>query len=606
MTDTPPREGSLVLYKGRPARVARVGDKLEIELGAGETQKVRPKDVVLLHPGPLRSLADLKPVDGETEAAWELLAGTSTTLPELAELAFGTYTPASAWAAWQLVADGLYFRGTLDAIQAADAAEVSQRQAARQAEAEEKRAWQAFTARLAAGHYAPEDARYLREVEDLALRRAARARALHALGREESPENAHALLLELGYWDATRDPYPERLGLDLTAPDLSVPDLPAEERRDLTHLPAFAIDDASSDVPDDALSLEGSRLWVHVADPAALIAPDSPLDLEARARGSTLYLPEGVVPMLPPAATPCLGLGLNEISPALSFGLDMTADGQIAGVEIVPSWVRVTRLTYEAAEAHLGEQPLAGLSALAQAYRCRRRAAGAICIDFPEVNIRVKDGIVELRPVPLLRSRSLVEEAMIAAGEAAARFALEHNIPLPFATHDAPEEAPGNPTTLAAMFAVRRTLKRGQYRAAPAPHAGLGLPAYTQVTSPMRRYLDLVAHQQLRAFLQSVPMLDVSQIVERVGAIEAVIGLVRQTELLAEKHWTLVYLMQHPGWRGAGIVVDRRGQSGIALIPELALETTLHLPNDPSLDSSITLTCQKVDLPRLDVYFRVM
>ena len=272
----------------------------------------------------------------------------------------------------------------------------------------------------------------------------------------------------------------------------------------------------------------------------------------------------------------------------------------------------------------------------------------AICIDFPEVSIRVKDGVVEMQAVPALRSRSMVQEAMIAAGEAAARFALEHGIPLPFATHDAPDEAPGNPTTLSAMFAVRRTLKRGQYRAAPAPHAGLGLPAYTQVTSPLRRYLDLVAHQQLRAFLRGAQLrsaassdaaqpvqgdefasedansatpreeltssdanptateslLDVAQIVERVGAVEAVIGLVRQTELLSKKHWTLVYLMQHAGWRGTGIVVDRRGQSGIVLIPELALETTLHLPSDPPLDSTVTLVCQKVDLPKLDVYFR--
>ena len=101
--ETSLRKDSLVLYKTRPARVERVGKKLQIELEAGETLQVRLKDVVLLHPGPLHSLDDLQPQSGEVETAWELLAGTTTTLAELAELAYGDFTPASAWEAWQLV-----------------------------------------------------------------------------------------------------------------------------------------------------------------------------------------------------------------------------------------------------------------------------------------------------------------------------------------------------------------------------------------------------------------------------------------------------------------------------------------------------------------------
>ena len=74
-------EGSLVLYKNRPARVAHAGERLEIELDEGKTLRVRPKDVVLLHPGPLQSLADLQAPFGEVETAWELLAGGTTSLP---------------------------------------------------------------------------------------------------------------------------------------------------------------------------------------------------------------------------------------------------------------------------------------------------------------------------------------------------------------------------------------------------------------------------------------------------------------------------------------------------------------------------------------------
>ena len=107
---------------------------------------------------------------------------------------------------------------------------------------------------------------------------------LNELGRTQSPENAHAFLLEVGYWDGWVDPYPRRLELPISAPTIDLGDLPEENRVDLTALPAFAIDDEGNQDPDDAISLDGDRLWVHVADVAALVRPDSPADLEARAR----------------------------------------------------------------------------------------------------------------------------------------------------------------------------------------------------------------------------------------------------------------------------------------------------------------------------------
>ncbi len=617
------REGSLVLYKLRPARVARLGEKLDIEIEGGETQKVRPKDVTLLHPGPLTSLAEaLRPQAGEVETAWEMLAGSTTTLPELAELAFGAYTPATAWAAWQLIAEGLYFRGAPDAVVAATAEEVARLQAARAAEAAERQAWTAFLARVRSrrtdgepGRPAldPADGRFLHEVEAAALGRTTRSRVLRELDREETPEAAHALLLELGHWTPAVNPYPVRLGVATAQPDLPLPDLPGEPRRDLTALPAFAIDDAATETPDDALSLEGRRLWVHVADPAALVAPDSPLDLEARGRGASLYLPEGTIHMLPPAATPRLGLGLQPVSPALSFGLDLDPDAGIADIEIVPSWVRVTRLTYEEATARLAEEPFASLYALAQAYRDRRIRAGAVEIKLPEVNVTVRDGQVFLKPVPLLPARVIVENAMIMTGEAVARFAIARGLPMPFSTQEPPDpqeagvssQRPGG-YSLAEMFALRKTMKRSQYRSAPAPHSGLGLAAYTQATSPMRRYLDLVAHQQLRACLAGGRLLTEAEILERVGATEAVVGSLRQAEHLSQQHWTLVYLLQHAPWQGEGVLVERRDRNSVVLIPELGLEPHLPVPDGLPLDSVLLLKATHVDLPRLDARFRVV
>ncbi len=605
MPETTPRPGSLVLYKNRPAHVKGAGEKLEIELEGGKSLKVRPKDVVLLHPGPMQSLDELRPQAGEVETAWELLAGGTTSLAELAELVYGAYTPATAWASWQLVADGLYFRGTPEQVVVCSPEQVARAQAAREAQAARRRAWAAFLERVRAGQITPDDGRYLKEVEKLALGQSAECRVLRELGRAESPENAHALLLELGYWDHTVVPYPQRLGLTTSAPAVELSDLPEETRVDLTHLPAFAIDDEGSQEPDDALSLEGDRLWVHVADVAALVRPDSAADLEARARGASLYLPDGTVPMLPPKAIQVLGLGLAEVSPALSFGLDLGPDGEIVGMEVVPSWVRVTRLSYEQAEARLEEEPFRDLYRLAQAHRACRQERGAITIELPEVKIRVEGGQVIIRPLPPLKSRDLVLEAMLMAGEAAARFALEQGIPFPFTTQ-APPETHERPEDLAGMVALRRTLKPSRHQSVPAPHAGLGLEVYAQVTSPLRRYLDLVAHQQLRAHLRGEGLLEAQEMLERVGAAEAVRGGVRRAERLARRHWTLVYLMEHPDWRGEGVLVEKRNRRGTVLIPELDLAVQVHLRQDLPLNSPVSLALGEVNLAELVAHLKVV
>lgn len=612
------RVDSLVLYKNRPARVTMAGDKkIDIQTEAGPTVSVRPKDVTVLHRGPLRSLLELKPVKGEVLAAWELLAGSTTSVGELAELAFDTYTPVTAWATWQLVDDGLYFSGEPDAIIVHDAEKVAAVQAARAAKAAEERAWQTFLTRLKVHTYAPEDSRYLADVVAVALQQRDQSRVLRALNQSETREQAHSLLLAIGYWNVTHNPYPQRLGVTLEEPHIVLPPLPDEPRRDLTHLSAFAIDDADSTDPDDAISWDNGRLWVHVADVAALVGPDTPADIEARARGGNLYLPEGTVHMLPVGATATFGLGLHEISPALSFGIDLNADGSVAQVEITPSWVRVTRLSYDEAETHLDESPLDQLMDVAERCAARRRTNGAIELELPEVKLRVIDGQIMIKPLPPLRSRMLVREAMLIAGEAVARYALAHALAIPFTVQDATEEARAQtPKTLSDMFALRRMLKPSQQKSAPGPHAGLGMEIYCQVTSPLRRYTDLLTHQQLRAHLRTLapppeadpspaPPLDAQTVMERSAEGSTGMRGMRMTERLSNQHWKLVYLLQNPGWSGEGIVVDRNGTRNQVAIPELDLETEIYGRTDLDLDSTVQLTLSEVNLPQLESRFQL-
>ncbi len=601
--------GSLLLYKNRPARLVQAGDRLEIEVEGGGMVHVRPKDVTPLHSGPIKNLNELRPMEGEVQAAWEILSGEHTRLADLAELVYGSFTPASAWAAWQLVADGLYFEGSPADIRARSVEEVERKKKDREQAEASQRAWQVFLQRTRKGVYDPVDHGFLRDVENLAFGRGVRSQVLKELGRGETAENAHALLLELGVWDEQVNPYPSRLGVGLKQPDLPVPSLPDENRRDLTRLPAYAIDDAGTDTPDDALSFEpgeggGGRLWVHVADAAALVEPDSPMDLEARSRGESLHLPEGTVHLLPREVTLQLGLGMKEINPALSFGIDLNEAGEVTGFEVTPSMVRVNRLTYEEAELRMDAEPFCSLERLTGRVRDRRSANGAVMLDFPEAKMSVDQGQVKIYPLPVLRSRATVEESMILAGAEVARFARENNLRLSFSQQD-PPETNERPSTLSGMFALRRFLKRSRFKTVPGPHSGLGVPAYTQVTSPLRRYMDLVGHQQIRAFLSGKPLFDEDALLERIGATEAVTGEIRQAEMLSERHWTIVYLLQHPGLRTEGILVEKRGPTGVVIIPSLALEIRVHLNRDFPLDELLPLVLIGVNLTTREATFRV-
>ncbi len=397
-----------------------------------------------------------------------------------------------------------------------------------------------------------------------------------------------------------------RAGLPTTSAVVPLESLPDEPRRDLMHLQALAIDDEGSHDPDDALSWENGRLWVHIADAAALIPADSLADFEARARGANLYLPEGTVTMLPPEATQILALGLDEISPALSFGLDLDETGNIVDFEIIPSLVRVTRLSYREAETRLEESPFKELLATAQLHEARRRANGAINIDLPEVKVRVVDGEVEIRPLPKLRSRDLVREAMLLAGEAVARYAIDHDLPIPFTTQDAPTaELPAGDTP-SVYFATRMMLRPGSKGTTPGVHAGLGMDLYAQATSPLRRYLDLVVHQQLRAHLTGKPPMDAKRITTLIGSADAGTRDVRRTERLSNRHWTSVYLLQHPEWQGEGIVVEVRGHRHKVLLPQLGSETNLYGKRELPLDCQIELELRDVDLVNLEANFRLV
>jgi exoribonuclease-2 len=308
--------------------------------------------------------------------------------------------------------------------------------------------------------------------------------------------------------------------------------------------------------------------------------------------------------MLPVETSERLALGIRDISPALSFGLNLDPEGVIIGIDIVPSWIKVSRLSYEQAETMLNDMPFKGLLHLAQNNEARRKRNGAVNIELPEVDVHVEDGKVLFRPILALRSQMMVKEAMLMAGEAAAAYACRDGIPCVFSTQES-TEIPVLPDGLAGMYALRRFMKRGQLKSLPTRHAGIGLDRYTQITSPIRRYQDLIIHQQLRAHILGHRLLTAEEMLQRLGATEAVTSNMRQAERLSNRHWTMVYLSETPHWHGEGVIVETDGSRCTVIIPDIGLETHLRCQSGIPLNTRVPIVLEEANIPELRAFFKI-
>ncbi|MDR0302170.1 MAG: RNB domain-containing ribonuclease, partial [Treponema sp.] len=575
-------ENALVVYKNKPALVKEVlNGKITISLQNGEQVKVRDKDIELIHPGPVKSFNEIAGNAASAPAvreAWELLSDDATasySLKDFAALVFGEYTAASAFAAYCVLLDGLYFSGTPDAVVPRSKEDVTAEERKRDEKQRETGERSAFLDRIkiclkkpATHPILPEDARFLQDVEALAYGKSAKSRTMRDLGLGETPEDAHALLLTTGVWTPAINPHPSRFGIALISADIPLEAPPPEDRRDLCHLAAFAIDSPWSHDPDDAVSIETTEetytLYVHVADPASSVAPNSPAEREARDRGATLYLPENAVRMFAENALPLFALGLSEKSPALTFKMTLNKNGELLDTEIFPSVVKVHRITYEDADKEMESPDGADASALRALFDLsmlnfkRRNRMGAINIDLPEVHVAVTDGNVEVVPIIRYRSAVLVRECMIIAGEGAGNWAAKKGLAFPYISQEV--ELQGKvPGGLSGSWQLRRCMRPRVLSTKPWRHQGLGLDTYTQVTSPLRRYTDLLAHLQIRAFLRGDKLLPSDEVMAHLGAGEASASAVSHAERFSKAHWKMVYLIGKKDSVWDAVALEQKG-----------------------------------------------
>ena len=341
----------------------------------------------------------------------------------------------------------------------------------------------------------------------------------------------------------------------------------AQGYRDVRQRVVFTIDPSDARDFDDAVSFDpispedGApakarwRLGVHIADVSHYVPWACSVDLDARRRATSVYLVDRVIPMLPEAlSNDVCSLRPHETRRTLSVDMFVDEDGTVLSADVYPALIRsCARLTYEEAQVMVEREELDDevavrvrrLSKFAHKRAALRAAAGGLDFDTVEAKVRLDQTGAPVDIV--LRERTdatqLIEEAMIAANEAVARFLRDAGFPCVYRVHEKPSHdnleglvpvlqeftwfdqvnpdrfAAGNPYEIAKVLKlcggrneeslvttlVLRSMKRALYDPDIAPHYALASDAYCHFTSPIRRYPDLVVHRMVKAALWGRP-----------------------------------------------------------------------------------------------------
>jgi ribonuclease R len=375
------------------------------------------------------------------------------------------------------------------------------------------------------------------------------ARVIRRLGR---PDRARDVLEGLMLDRGLHRNYPRSAATE--AEDASTAPYAADTRVDLTGLPTFTIDPDDAKDFDDAVSASREdgdiRVWVHIADVTAYVRPGGPLEGEAYRRGTSVYVPGAVEPMLPEAlSNQACSLRPGEERLAVTVEMEMHG-AEARTVAFHRSRVRSdARLTYgEVDEIFAGRaraeepwaEPLAAARQVSAALRDRRDAL-ELGLPEPVFEFDSEGHVTGVRYEEQTESHSLIEQLMILANEQVAGYLADRRLPTLYRVHERPEPAavafladqlasidvptPPVPKTMTPQQAadlsaeisrivaresrgrrslgvlVLRSLKQAYYSPKNIGHAGLGSARYCHFTSPIRRFPDVIAH---RALLQGL------------------------------------------------------------------------------------------------------
>ncbi|HKP95172.1 MAG TPA: RNB domain-containing ribonuclease [Fibrobacteria bacterium] len=407
-----------------------------------------------------------------------------------------------------------------------------------------------------------------------------------------------------------------------------------EDRRDFRSTHIITIDPSTAKDHDDAISLQRKKdgswlLGVHIADVAEYVASDTSLDDEAVQRAFTQYLPWTAAPMLPQRLSSDL-CSLLEGRERLAFScmMEVSPDGELKSFEFVESFIRVERFySYEQAQASKeeGDAFLILLDEFTSILLAKRRKDGFIDFSFPEPKVEVENGVpVRIYPGKRLASHSWIEECMLLANQATAKYLTKHKLPGLFRVHEQPDldvvselwasqglahkdkgmaEAfkdmdrtrsnlnpaiqkffirllgkEGGVLPAAVQRKILQSMKKAQYSTEPSGHFALGWLYYAHFTSPIRRYADLWTHRVIKAHVRGrkVPKnmkVLAKDVGERISEREIAVMKVERKGLKTATAWVLrdhigeEFVGEVSGLENFGIFVSISEPMGEGLIP---------------------------------------
>lgn len=351
------------------------------------------------------------------------------------------------------------------------------------------------------------------------------------------------------------------------------------------------IDSESTRDIDDALSLEelpdGYRIGIHISDVANVVSLGSRLDEQALRRATSLYTPDYQIPMFPlELSERALSLVEGECRPVTSFYLETDKQFELRGRSVCSEVIKIgKRLSYTEVDEILEEDRnfsplnplLIKLWEASSAFESKRILDGALQFPRRELIPRIDEkGIVTLEHLEEeTPARKLVSELMIAANVVAANYAKKHGIPLVFRGQEAPDSdilASGQDILEgpAREYYLRGLMKRSVTSVEPLPHSGLGVDAYTQVTSPIRRAVDLLNQRQLNSHLSTGKALfDREHFRKVIEECEARLDEAFYIQRQRNRYWLLRYLEQRKQSHIEGVIVRVDAQRPLVELSEL-------------------------------------
>jgi exoribonuclease-2 len=360
-------------------------------------------------------------------------------------------------------------------------------------------------------------------------------------------------------------------------------------RIDLTELKPMTIDGATTLDYDDALSIQqedGNFLvGVHISDVAHYVKPEDPLFQEAMHRGTSLYFPEGQIPMLPRHLSQGIcSLIQGEIRATLSMMILLSPEAEVLRVRIKPSIIMVARrLTYDEADRLIAgdDWELQTLNMLRTKLRDKRVAAGALLLPFPDVNISVNGSVQVTLSDTDTPARTLVSELMILANTEAAKFVADRMVPGLFRAQGPPRKrlVHGLDNDLFLNSLQRKQLCRGELLTSAKAHSGLGVEQYTTITSPIRRLLDLLMQHQLHSLVRREDLrFNEKMCKDFTAVITRTLASANAVRQQRHRYWLLKYLEARKGTSMNGLVLDSNPKRVFLLLTDILLDIDVPAP----------------------------